>query len=85
MTYEIEFSSKAEKQFKKLETSVQSRLARKIDNLSTEPKPAGYTKLSGEQDIYRIRAGDFRVVYTIKKTKLVVLILKIGHRREIYR
>jgi len=85
VVYEVEFTSKSEKQFKKLNKSIQKRLARKIDALSKNPCPNGAKKLSGEEDIYRIRVGDYRIVYGIFDTELLVLVVKIGHRRDIYR
>lgn len=85
MTYRIEFAKPAVKQFKALPPQDQQRLKPKIDALAQEPRPAGMVKLSGEDDLYRIRVGDYRIVYTIKDTQLLVLVLKVRHRREVYR
>ena len=60
------------------------RIVRKIDALAENPRPPGCEKLSG-YDRYRIRQGKYRVVYGIEDDKLIVLIIKIGHRRDIYR
>lgn len=84
MAYRISFSAKAEKQFKKLPNDIQVRLAKKIDALEVTPRPVGVTKLSGEEAIYRIRDGDYSVVYGIYDHELLVLVVKIGHRRDIY-
>jgi mRNA interferase RelE/StbE len=85
MTYQIEFANQAAKQFKTLPFQIQAQLKAKIDALSTNPRPYGVTKLAGEDDLYRIRSGDYRIIYTIQDQQLLVLIVKIGHRRDIYR
>ena len=85
MSFRILFAKSAEKAFLGLDRDIQRRIARAIESLGKNPRPSGYVKLQGESDLYRIRAGDWRVVYTIQNQKLIVLVLKIGHRREIYR
>jgi len=61
------------------------RLVARIQALSTEPRPPGCEKLSGYADRYRVRQGDYRVVYAVDDGEQIVLIVKIGHRREVYR
>jgi mRNA interferase RelE/StbE len=85
MTYRIEFVSQAAKQFRTLPSQVQERLKAKIDTLSTNPRPYGVTKLAGEDDLYRIRGGDYRIIYTIQDEHLLILVVKVGHRRDVYR
>jgi len=85
VNYEIELAPKAEKQFKKLAKDIQKRVSKRIDKLGKNPRPKGVTKLSGEDDIYRVREGDYRIIYAIQDHLLLVLIVKIGHRRDIYR
>lgn len=63
----------------------QQRIASRIDALSKNPRPPGNEKLRGEDQLYRVRQGDYRVIYTIKDAELLVLIITIGHRREVYR
>jgi mRNA interferase RelE/StbE len=63
----------------------QERIGRAIDALSTTPRPAGAVKLRGAEGYFRIRVGDYRVVYEIADSVLVVLVVRIGHRREVYR
>jgi len=53
--------------------------------LAEDPRPRGSKKLSGYEDVFRIRVGRFRVLYSVAKKRLVILILKIGHRRDVYR
>ncbi|MBD2082817.1 type II toxin-antitoxin system RelE/ParE family toxin [Leptolyngbya sp. FACHB-17] len=85
MSYQVEFSKRAAKQFKALSLEIQLRLSPKIDALADEPRPSGMVKLTGEKDLYRIRVGDYRVVYRIEDENLIVLIIKLGHRSDIYR
>lgn len=61
------------------------RLVTRIEGLSDHPRPAGCEKLAGYADRYRVRQGDYRVVYAVDDAQRIVLIVKIGHRREIYR
>ncbi len=85
MSYQIEFVKQAAKQFKALLTQEQERLQPKIDALATEPRPNGVVKLAGEDDLYRIRVGDYRIIYCIQDEQLLILVVKIGHRKDVYR
>jgi mRNA interferase RelE/StbE len=85
VAYSIEFKPSAVRQFSKLPESVQTRLARKVDSLAKNPRPRGVKKLSGGEDLYRIRFGEYRVIYQIRDDVLLVLVVKIGARREVYR
>jgi mRNA interferase RelE/StbE len=68
-----------------LEKPRQRRISAKIDSLKTNPRPSGVEKLSGEEDLYRVRVGDYRILYQIHDRILLVLILRIGHRQDVYR
>ncbi len=85
MKYRIEFSPTASSQFKKLTKEVQVRLKHRIDNLADNPFPRGVKKLSAEENFYRLRVGDYRIIYQVKGKVLLILILKIGHRKNVYR
>jgi mRNA interferase RelE/StbE len=85
MTYQIEFVKQAAKQLRALPAQEQERLQPKIDALVTEPRPIGAIKLAGEESLYRIRVGDYRIIYSIQDDQLLVLVVKIGHRRDVYR
>ena len=87
MAYRIEFAPKADRQFRNLERSLQVRLGRRIDSLAENPYPQGVKKLGGEweEDLYRVRVGDYRIVYQVRQKRLLVLIVRIGHRSEVYR
>ena len=82
--YELSFRPSVAKDLRDLaKTDVKKILAR-IDSLRDDPRPPGCEKLSG-QESYRLRQGNYRIVYAIEDQMLVIEILKIGHRREIYR
>ncbi len=84
-SYEIEISRTAEKQLKKLPEKQQLRVVRAVLALADEPRPRGTRKLAGYEDVFRIRVGRFRVLYSVSESRLIVLILKIGHRKDVYR
>jgi mRNA interferase RelE/StbE len=81
--YTVTFAAAAARQFRKLPAQVQQRLSKKIDRLAVNPRPHGYEPLEGEPG-YRIRVGDYRVVYDIQDSVLVVLVLNVAHRRHVY-
>ena len=83
--YEIEIAPAAERALKKLSTNIRNRIFKAMLALKEEPRPHGVRKLSGEDDIYRIRVGDYRIVYQIQDDVLVIVVVKVGHRREAYR
>ena len=83
--FEIDITRTAEKQLQSAARNDQERLATAILRLADQPRPRGCRKLSGFDDIFRIRVDRFRVIYSVSDARLVVLILKIGHRREVYR
>jgi mRNA interferase RelE/StbE len=56
-----------------------------MDGLGKEPRPKGVKKLAGAEDLYRIRVGDYRVVFQIQDDRLMVLVVRIGHRKDAYR
>jgi mRNA interferase RelE/StbE len=81
--YKIEVAPAAERALKKLPAGIQQRIVKAIEDLAAEPRH-GSTKLQGEHSLYRIRVGDYRVIYEVADKILTVLVLKIGHRGEIY-
>jgi len=85
MRYRIEFFPRAELQFKKLPKELQIRLKHRIDTLAENPFPRGVKKLSTEENIYRLRIGDYRIIYQVQGNALLILILKLGHRKDVYR
>ncbi len=84
--YEVEITESAGKSLEKIPKRDRLKILEKIDTLEQDPVPAGSIKLKGYGEaLYRIRSGDYRIVYSIKQDVLIVLIVEIGHRREIYR
>ena len=84
--YTIEFAPASKRQFKKLPRNLQVALGKRIDLLGQEPRPAEAKKLSvSGRDLWRVREGDYRMVYEIRDDVLLVLLIRIGHRREVYR
>ena len=73
------------RQIKALSIEVRQDIALTIQSLANEPRPIGVKKLSGEKDIYRVRVGNYRVLYRIVNKVLVVVVVSVGHRREVYR
>ena len=83
--YSIEVSATAERQIKKLTKRDQQRVINVIKQLGVEPRPRGCRKLRAYDDIYRVRTGVFRILYSVEDCRLLVLVLKIGHRKGVYR
>lgn len=85
MPYSISYSRTAAKAFRRIHPQARERLKVAIENLAVEPRPKGCKRLSGGDGEYRIRVGDYRVVYDIDDGILLILVLRIAHRREVYR
>jgi len=85
MSYEVQILPKAARQIKALSVEVRQDISLMIQSLANEPRPIGVKKLSGEKDIYRVRVGNYRVLYRIIDKVLVVVVVSVGHRREVYR
>ena len=83
--YEIEISRTAEKQLRTLPRDEQERVARTMLALADDPFPRGTRKLSGYDDVFRVRAGRYRILYSVSEHALIIVVLKVGHRREVYR
>ena len=84
-SYRIEVSATAERQIRRLPRGDQLRVVRAIQALSTDPRPPGCRKLSGYEDVFRVRIGRYRVLYSIEGRRLVIIILKVGDRKDVYR
>ena len=83
--YAIQYKKSVEKDLRKLDHDTLKRVAKKIQLLADNPRPNGVTKLSGVNDLYRVRQGDYRIIYQIQDNKLIVLVVKVGHRGDVYR
>jgi mRNA interferase RelE/StbE len=82
--YSLELKRSAQKELDALEDSVFRRIDRRIMTLADNPRPAGCKKMKGFKDHWRVRAGDWRVVYIIDDVAEVVSVTRIAHRREVY-
>ena len=83
--YAVEFLPSAAKTLSNLDDVVRRRIARRIDRLAAEPRGGGATKLRGADDVWRARVGDYRILYRVEDERLVILVIRIGHRRDVYR
>jgi len=85
MAYSILLAPPAERQLKALAAPIQARIVKRLRILMESPRPQGIKKLAGEENLYRIREGDYCIIYTIQDKELIVLVVKIGNRKEVYR
>jgi mRNA interferase RelE/StbE len=82
--YTVELSPAAARQLKKLPENICAAVARRIDLLADVPRPTGCEKLAGYPDLYRVRVGDHAIVYGVSDRLVLVLVLKVGSRGEVY-
>jgi mRNA interferase RelE/StbE len=85
VTYRIEFTKSAAKTLVAIPRKDQKRIARKIESLAESPPTPAKTKMKGSNPFHRVRVGDYRIIYEIQNEILLILILKIGHRKDVYR
>lgn len=83
--YSVEIETSAAKQIARLQRGQQVRIVAAIKDLGTDPRPSGCTKLSGTTSSYRVRVGDYRIVYIVEDSIRIVTVTRVGHRREVYR
>ena len=91
MGYKIVIAESATKELKRIPAKIQNRIFEKIDGLVEEPKPNGHKKLknfdmpgSDHNEYYRIRVGDYRVIYAIEDEEITIFVMKIAHRKNVY-
>lgn len=84
-SFVIEYDPKAIKELAKFDRQVVRRVIRAIDTLSSDPRPSGTRPLAGYPDLWRMRVGDYRVIYTVRDAELVVLAVRVAHRSSVYR
>jgi mRNA interferase RelE/StbE len=82
--YEVVFRKSVAQDLRQIPNRDLRRILATIDSLSEEPRPAGIEKLSG-QEKYRVRQGDYRIICEIKDDEVIVVVVKVGHRRDVYR
>ena len=83
MSYEVRIVPSAEKEMNRLPATVHARLSKRLLSLEDNPRPRGVRKLSGREE-YRLRVGDYRILYTIDDKNHIVTVVAVGHRREVY-
>ncbi len=83
--YRIIFARSARKELESLDASILNRVFPKIESLIEDARPQGCRKLTGENNLWRIRVGDYRVIYTIDDEQKVVDVVAVRHRREAYK
>lgn len=83
-TYAVEFTKSAQKELKKLPVDIRLRIAKAIHVLSNDPRKGSVRPMVGGKS-WRLRVGDYRVIYDIQDGKLVVLIIRVRHRRDVYK
>jgi len=85
VTYRISLSPAAARQLRKFDPQVRRRIQGVLELLAVEPRPPAATRLVGGAGEWRVRTGDYRIVYEIEDQELLVLVLRVGRRREVYR
>jgi mRNA interferase RelE/StbE len=83
--YTVEFAPSVDRALRRLPEAVQRRIVRAVEALSHDPRHTGSVKLSGEDNLWRIRVGQYRVIYTIHDDRLAVLVVRVAHRKDAYR
>jgi len=82
--YNVEFKPSVWKDLGGVPKADRLRILKRIDLLADDPRPFGSEKLSGHKDRYRVRQGNYRILYSIEDGRLIVIVVKVGHRREVY-
>jgi mRNA interferase RelE/StbE len=85
MNFQIQLSPHAARQLRKLDPTARRRIQAVIDLLADNPRPPAAKQLVGGKGEWRVRTGDYRVIYEINDGELLILVLRTGHRREIYK
>lgn len=83
--YEVRIARRAQRALAGLERREQQRIRAALDLLAETPRPPNCIAMQGEDSVYRVRVGDYRIVYEVFDTELLVHVVRIGHRREVYR
>jgi mRNA interferase RelE/StbE len=83
--YQIEWKRSALKELGRTSDETIARIVHAVEDLSREPFPTGVRKLTSAEHTYRIRVGDYRVIYTVQENRLIIEIVRVGHRKDVYR
>ena len=82
--YQINFKNSAAKEFKKLPLALRQRIGETLDRLREEPRFPGVIKLQGDDQLYRVRVGDYRVVFSIDDREKILTVTRVRHRQDVY-
>lgn len=85
MTYQVEITPVAKRQIKKLVKQTQELIIQRLEELAENPRPSGVLKMEGEENLYRVRVADYRIIYEIQDRVLLIVVVKVGHRGDVYR
>lgn len=83
-SYKIEWKRSAVKELRSLPKDIAARIVQAVEQLSTNPYPAGVKKLVGSEHTYRLREGSYRIIYSIGASSLVIEVIRVGHRKDVY-
>jgi len=83
--YSILYKKSVEKDLRKLPKSVLTAVIKKIQTLAKDPQPNGSVKLRGSSNLYRVRHSDYRIIYSVNNNELIILVIKVAHRKDVYR
>lgn len=83
-SYKIEWKSSAQKELRNLDKTVIPRLIEAVAALANNPYPVGCRKIVGSESSYRVRVGNYRIIYQVQNQELIIEIIKVGHRQSIY-
>ncbi len=84
-SFSIKWKSSAKKELKKIDRTEISKIINEIEKLSKEPYPTNHKKLLGTEHIYRIRVGNYRIIYSVVNDELVIEVIRVRHRKEVYK
>lgn len=84
MKHEVRLSKRAVRELRRLDNVIKGRIVTKLEELGADPFPRGVVKLQGREGIYRIRVGDYRILYEVLTSEKMVLVEKIDHRSGVY-
>jgi mRNA interferase RelE/StbE len=82
--WHLVYQSGASKELRKVDRPVRAKIVAAIESLAADPRPQAATQLVGETDFWRLRVGDYRVIYTFVEDRLVIMVVRMAHRRDVY-
>ena len=85
MVYQVIVKPSVRKAIRRLDRATQAKMIRLLEALAREPRPVGVVKLVGDDNLWRVRIGDYRVVYEIHDRRLIVMVVRVAHRKDVYR